>query len=73
MQCGKNLKMVIFGNKILLVMYDPNLNLQLDTNMNSPPIAHFRYSNVVLRKEKSKKEEWQCNQNLDLNPTCDAA
>ena len=39
-----------------------------DRNMNSPLIAHFRFSNVVLRKEKSKKEKWQCSQNLDLNP-----
>ena len=34
--------------------------------MNSLPIANFRFSNVVLRKEKSKK----CSPNLDLNPTC---
>ena len=47
-----------------------NLNLQLDRKVNSPPTAYFRFSNVVLRKEKSKKETWQGSQNLDLNPTC---
>ena len=36
--------------------------------MNSPPIAHFRFPNVVLRKEKSKKEKWQCSQNLEFRP-----
>ena len=38
--------------------------------MNSSLISLFRFSNVVPRKEKSKKEKWQCSQNLDLNPTC---
>ena len=53
------------------VLYNRILNLQLDRNTNSPPIAHCRFSNVVLGKGKSKKEKWQCSQNLDLNPTCE--
>ena len=39
--------------------------------MNSPPIAQFMFSNVVLRNQKYKKEKLQCTQNLALNPTCD--
>ena len=69
MQKRKNLVMAIFWLKLLHLLYYPNLNLQLDRNMNSPPIVHFRFPNFVLRKEKSKKEKWQCSQNLGLNPT----
>ena len=53
----------------ILLEYDWYLNLQLDRNMNSPPIAHFRFPNIVLRTEKSQKEKWKCSQNLELNPT----
>ena len=52
-----------------LLDYNWYLNLQLDRNSNSPTIAHFRFPKVVLRKEESKKENWQCSQNLELNPT----
>ena len=53
----------------ILLKFNWYLNLQLDKNMNSPPIAHCRFPNVLLRKEKSKKERWQCSQNLELNLT----
>ena len=53
----------------ILLEYNWYLNLHLDRNTNFPPSAHFRFPNVVLRKEKLKKEKWQCSQNLKLNPT----
>ena len=34
-----------------------------------PHLLHISYSNVVLGNYKSRKEKWQCGQNLDLNPT----
>ena len=30
----------------------------------------FKFPNIVMREEKSKKEKWQRSQNLELNPTC---
>ena len=54
---------------LFLVLYDQNLNCHLDTNLNCSPIVHFRFLNVVLRNQKSKKEKGQCSQNFDLNPT----
>ena len=51
------------------MLYDLNLNLQLDKNVNFPPIAHFTFPNVVPKNQKSKKEKWQC-QNIELNATC---
>ena len=57
--------------KLFLISCNSNLNLQLDRNMNSSSLACFRFSNVVLRKKKWRKEKWQCSQNLDLNATCD--
>ena len=39
----------------ILIEYNWYLNLQLDRNINSPPSAHFRFPNIVLRKDKSKK------------------
>ena len=55
----------------ILLEFNRYLNLQMNRNINSLPIAHFRFVNVVLRKEKSKKERnvVRCSQNLDLNPT----
>ena len=52
-----------------LLEYNWYPNLHLNRNINSPPIAHFRFSNAVFRKEKSKKEKWQGSQNSDLKPT----
>ena len=70
MQRRKNFKKCNIWVNLFHALYNPNLNLQLDRNLNSPPIAHFRFPNCVLRKEKSKKEKWQCSQNLKLNPYC---
>ena len=60
----------MFRMNLFLVFYDLNINLQLDRKVNSPPTAHFRFSNVVLRNQKWKKENWQCSQNLELNLIC---
>ena len=54
---------------MILLEHNWYLNLQLDRNMNSPLIAHFRFPNIVMRKKKSKKEKMQCSQNIELNPT----
>ena len=45
------------------------LHIHSDRKNNSPPIAHFRFSNDVKGKQKYKKERWQCSQNFILNPT----
>ena len=55
MQCRKNLQMAMFLINSF-VMYDLNPNLQLDRNMNSPPIAHFRFANVVLIKKIKERK-----------------
>ena len=48
---------ILFSLMFMIVLeHNWYLNLQMDRNMNSPPIAHFRFPNCVLRKEKSKKE-----------------
>ena len=52
------------------MLYDLNLNVQLDRNVISPLIAHFEFSNVVLRNQESKKEKWQSSQNLHLSKIC---
>ena len=65
---GRSLKWQSVCINLFCVLFDLNLNLQLDRNISSPPIAPFRFSNIVLRNQKSKK--WQCSQNLQLNPTC---
>ena len=33
---------------LFIVLYDLNLNLELERNVDSPPIAHFRFVNVVF-------------------------
>ena len=45
------------------------LHIHSDRKNNSPPIAHFRFSNDVKGEQKYKKERWQCSQNFILNPT----
>ena len=42
--------------KLFPVLYNLDLYLQLDRNMNSPPIAHFRFSNIVLKKKVLLRE-----------------
>ena len=58
--------MAIFRVNFFHVLNDANLNLQLDRILH----LDFRFPDVVLKKEISKKEKWQCSQNLELNLTC---
>ena len=50
-------------------------NIPKVTQLMSLPICHFRFSIFVLESLKFKKKgwhsHWQCNQYLELNPTCD--
>ena len=57
--------MAMFEIGQFLVVYYPNLNLQLGENINSPQNVYFRFCHF-----KPEIKEKQCSQNLDLNPTC---
>ena len=44
-------EMRMFWINLFLVLCDPNLNPQLDRNINSPPIAYFRFINEIQERE----------------------
>ena len=47
--------MAMLSIKLFLVLCD-NKNCQLDRKMNSSPITHFRFLNVVLRNRNQRKK-----------------
>ena len=64
--------MAMFWINLFLELYHLNLNIQLDRYINRPSTAHFRFVNIVFGNQKKNiKENRQCGQKLDLNPTCD--
>ena len=49
---------MLFLHFILLsLMFEIPINLQLERNINYPPIAYFRFSNIVLRNQKKKRKK----------------
>ena len=53
----------------LRIKYNWYPSLKLNRNINSPSIAHFRFSNAFSKKPEIQEIKWQCSQNLDLNLT----